>query len=289
VTGGTRQPAAFNRVVCLVDGSPDGLEALRQAATLRAPDGQLVGVVPLDLGLAAEAGFEATHAAAQLEEEAEQARDDAAAALEGIPSAEVEIASGRPAAALRAVAEHRRADLLAIGRHGSSRRRGLIAGSLVTEMIHEASCPVLVARAPAAGEPWVPRTLTVGIDGSDCSLDALGVARALGERLAARVRLLAAMGGKRIDADELGRLGDVEFDERRPVDALVAASEGSDLVVVGCRGLHGLASLGSVSERVAHRAVSPVLVVRRGASHGQELRARVADGPDPASPSPAGE
>lgn len=279
MTEGTRQPAEFSRVVCFVDGSPDGLEALRQAAALRAPEGELVGVVALDLGLAAEAGFEATHAAAQLEEEAEQARDDAAAALEGIPSAEVEIVSGRPAAALRAVAEHRRADLLAIGRHGSSRRRGLIVGSLVTEMIHEAPCPVLVTRPPAGGGPWVPRTLTVGIDGSDCSLDALGVARALGERLGARVRLLAATGGKRIDADELGRLGDVELDERRPVDALVAASEGSDLVVVGCRGLHGLASLGSVSERVAHRAVNSVLVVRGGASHGQELRAGIADGP----------
>jgi nucleotide-binding universal stress UspA family protein len=279
VTGNTRQPAAFDRVLCFVDGSPDGLEALRQAAALRAPGGELIGVVPLDLGLAAEAGFEATHAAAQLEEEAEQARDDAAAALEGIPSAEVKIVSGRPGAALRAVAEHRRADLLAIGRHGSSRRRGLIAGSLVTEMIHEAPCPVLVTRAPAEGEPWVPHTLTVGIDGSDCSLDALGVARALGERLGARVRLLAATGGKRIDADELGRLGDVELDERRPVDALVAASEGSDLVVVGCRGLHGLASLGSVSERVAHRAVNSVLVVRGGASHGQELRGGIADGP----------
>jgi nucleotide-binding universal stress UspA family protein len=278
VTEGTRQLAEFNRVVCFVDGSPDGLEALRQAAVLRPPDGELVGVVPLDLGVAAEAGFEATHAAAQLEEEAEQARDDAAAALEGIPSAEVEIVSGRPAAALLAVAEHRHADLLAIGRHGSSRRRGLIVGSLVTEMIHEAPCPVLVTRPPAGGGPWVPRTLTVGIDGSDCSLDALGVARALGERLGVRVRLLAATGGKRIDADELGSLGDVELDERRPVDALVAASEGSDLVVVGCRGLHGLASLGSVSERVAHRAVNSVLVVRGGASHGQELRAGIADG-----------
>jgi nucleotide-binding universal stress UspA family protein len=265
--GGARQPAPFNRVVCFLDGSTDGLEALRQAAALRAPDGELVGVVPLDLGLAAEAGFEATHAAAQLEEEAEQARDDAAAVLEGIPSAEVEIVPGRPAAALRTVTEQRRADLLTIGRHGSSRRRGLIVGSLVTEMIHDAPCPVLVARAPAGGGPWVPRTLTVGIDGSDCSLEALAVGRALGERLGARVRLLAATGGKRIDADELGRLGDVELDERRPVDALVAASERSDLVVVGCRGLHGLASLGSVSERVAHRAASPVLVVRGGASH----------------------
>ena len=280
MTGDTRHPAAFNRVVCFVDGSPDGLEALRQAVTLRAPNGELVGVVPLDLGLAAEAGFQATHAAAQLEEEAEQARDAAAAALEGTPSAEVEIVSGRPAAALRAVAEHRRADLLAIGRHGSSRRRGLIVGSLVTEMIHEAPCPVLVTRAPAGGEPWMPRTLTVGIDGSDCSLDALGVARALGERFGARVRVVAATGGKRIDADELGRLGDVELDERRPVDALVAASEGSDLVIVGCRGLHGLASLGSVSERVAHRAVSPVLVVRRPREpRTGAARARIADRP----------
>ena len=289
MTGGTEVPAAFTRVVCFVDGSPDGLEALRQGATLRAPDGDLVGVVPLDLGLAAEAGFEATHAAAQLEEEAEQAREDAAAALEGIPSAEVAIVSGRPAAAVRAVAEHRRADLLVIGRHGSSRRRGLLVGSLVTEMIHEAPCPVLVTRTPAGGEPWVPRTLTVGIDGSDCSLVALGVARALGERLGARVRVLAATGGKRIDADQLRRLGDVELDRRRPVDALVAASEGSDLVIVGCRGLHGLASLGSVSERVAHRAVSPVLVVRRRASHGQEPREESRTSPDPASPSPAGE
>jgi len=265
--GETRQPAAFNRVVCFVDGSPDGLETLRQAAALRAPDGELVGVVALDLGLAAEAGFEATHAAAQLEEEAEQARDDAAAVLAEIPSAEVEIVAGRPPAALRAVVEHRRADLLAVGRHGSSRRRGLIVGSLVTEMIHDAPCPVLVARAPAGGGPWVPRTVTVGIDGSDCSLEALAVGRALGERLGARVRLLAAKGGKRIDADELGKLGVVVLDERRPVEALVAASERTDLVVVGCRGLHGLASLGSVSERVAHRAVSPVLVVRGAASH----------------------
>lgn len=272
MTGATRQPAEFERVVCFVDGSPDGLEALRQAATLRAPGGELVGVVPLDLGLAAEAGFEAAHAAAQLEEEAEQAREDAVAALEGIPSVEIEIVAGRPAAALRAVAEHRRADLLAIGRHGSSRRRGLILGSLVTEMIHEAPSPVLVTRAPAGGEPWVPRTLTVGIDGSDCSLDALGVAHALGERFGARVRVLAAAGGKRIDVDELGKLGDVEVDERRPVDALAAASESSDLVIVGCRGLHGLASLGSVSERVAHRAASTVLVVRRHAGHGRAER-----------------
>jgi nucleotide-binding universal stress UspA family protein len=54
--------------------------------------------------------------------------------------------------------------------------------------------------------------------------------------------------------------------ERRPgnhpVDLLVAAAEDADLIVVGSRGLHGIASLGSVSERVAHHARCSVLVVR---------------------------
>ena len=44
--------------------------------------------------------------------------------------------------------------------------------------------------------------------------------------------------------------------------ALTAASAGADLIVLGSRGLHGLKSLGSVSERVAHRAPCSTLIVR---------------------------
>ena len=65
----------------------------------------------------------------------------------------------------------------------------------------------------------------------------------------------------------VGEVRDVQgldFDERKPVDALVEASKASDLVIVGSRGLHGLESLGSVSERVAHQASCSVLVVREG-------------------------
>ncbi len=47
-----------------------------------------------------------------------------------------------------------------------------------------------------------------------------------------------------------------------PARALVGASGIVDLVVVGSRGPHGLKALGSVSERVAHQALSSVLVVR---------------------------
>jgi nucleotide-binding universal stress UspA family protein len=57
-----------------------------------------------------------------------------------------------------------------------------------------------------------------------------------------------------------------EIDER-PVDALQKASADVDLLIVGSRGLHGARALGSVSERIAHRAGCSVLVVR-----GPELR-----------------
>jgi nucleotide-binding universal stress UspA family protein len=266
---------AFKSIVCLVDDSPAGLEALRQAAVVAAPQGELLGVVACDLGVAAEAGFEAKRAARQLQEEALQARDAASAVLRGHPSASVEIVDARPAQALLGVAKSRSADLLVLGTQRRTRHRGIIMGSLITEIIHRTSCPVLVARGTAAGEPWAPRAITVGVDGSPNSLAAYDVARALGQRLDAAVGAVAATGGKRIDPEAIGALPGVEWSERRPVDALVTASEHSDLLVVGCRGLHGLASLGSVSERVAHRAACSVLVIchERAASHGLHLRA----------------
>jgi nucleotide-binding universal stress UspA family protein len=50
---------------------------------------------------------------------------------------------------------------------------------------------------------------------------------------------------------------------------LVEAAAGADLLVVGSRGLHGLRALGSVSERVAHRASCSTLVVRSAKAEAQ--------------------
>ena len=102
----------------------------------------------------------------------------------------------------------------------------------------------------------------VGIDGSTHSRKALSAALNLAHGLDVPLRLIAATGGKPVTINGLRDVGDVEWDERKPLDALLAASHESDVVVVGSRGLHGIAALGSVSERLAHRAHSSVLVVR---------------------------
>ena len=74
--------------------------------------------------------------------------------------------------------------------------------------------------------------------------------------------MLAATGGKAVAFDGLRRVEDLDWNEQPPVDALVAASRATDLVVLGSRGLHGVSALGRVSERVAHQAASSILVVR---------------------------
>jgi nucleotide-binding universal stress UspA family protein len=58
------------------------------------------------------------------------------------------------------------------------------------------------------------------------------------------------------------RAADVEETTRGAVDVLVEASKTAGLVVVGSRGMTGVKALGSVSERVGHRARSSVLVIR---------------------------
>lgn len=246
----------FGCVVCGVDGSRAGEEAVRQGAALCDDAGHMVLISVT------------TSAAAAHPEAAVMMREQAAAALESAsrlvgahPSEQHEL-EGDAVAGLLATVERVGGSLLAVGSHGSGRVAGILAGSVATGLLHRARCSVLIARPPDADERFASRVV-VGLDGSTASMRALSVAEHLSDRLGATLSIVAAAGA----ALDLGELpaqttARVRVDEHDPVDALLAAADDADLVVVGSRGLTGLHAIRSVSERLAHRARASVLVVR---------------------------
>ena len=251
----------FDRIVVGVDGSDFGFEALQQALVLRAPTGTLRAVTALEEAVASQVGFLAPSAAAQIEEEAQLAYEKAVERLDDQPFCTARLVRGEPIAALLSACSEEGATLVAVGGRHRSRTAGLLLSGVATVILHDAPCSVLFAH-PQWGERWYPQRILVGVDGSPLSLAALAAADELVERLGSTVRVLAATGGKRIAMDEPWAERVDEWAPGHPVVNLIDASIQADLVVVGSRGLHGLRSLGSVSERVAHRAHCSVLLVR---------------------------
>jgi nucleotide-binding universal stress UspA family protein len=253
--------AVFGRVLCGVDGSEHGLEAVRQAALVLAPGGRLVLASVCESHLALRAGVHVVQTRRDLEAAAHRALAQAQALA---PEADLRLVRGRANHTLLELAAAEAAGLVAVGSQGFGRGVGIALGSLPTRLLHDAPCAVLVARARTDGEARrLSRGIAAGIDGSPASLAAAAAAADLGRRLDVPVRYLVASGGKPVDVDGLAATSyELEFTPWRPVEALVGVSNFVDAVVVGSRGLHGVAALGSVSERVAHRARSSVLVVR---------------------------
>ena len=254
----------FDHIIVGVDASDYGFEALQQALVLRPVDGTLCAVTVLEDHLAAGTGFDASWVAADMAAEAERTRMRAAALLEGQASCEARVVRGRLLSTLMQLCQSEQAALVAVGGRHRSRAAGILLGSVATSLLHDAPCSVLLAR-PHWGEPWKPERILVGIDGSEESLVALASAEDLAERLGSVVTVLAATGGKPIDPDQdwARRVG--TWASGHPVGALLDESIHADLVIVGSRGKHGLGALGSVSERVAHKARCSVLVIRPAA------------------------
>jgi nucleotide-binding universal stress UspA family protein len=252
----------FDRILCGVDGSPAGDEALRQAVILRTPEGSVFGVVVSNPIEVIHAGFQAPHAAAQIAADAERILASARQTLASVSTAEARLVEGRTVPVLHDLVERERATLLAVGSHGGRRAVGIALGGVATTMLHEAPCPVLVART-ASTPGRFPSSIALGVDGSPASEAAAAAAFELRDRFGATVRPVVAAGGKGVDSESVRRIvGEVVSEPRPPVEALVAASQEADLLIVGSRGLHGVRALGSVSERIAHQAGCSVLVVR---------------------------
>jgi nucleotide-binding universal stress UspA family protein len=231
--------SVFASVLVGVDGSEEGLEAVRQAAALVAPAGVVAVLGVVETALAARAGFDAPRVAAELRRDGERALK-AAGDLLGA-DATCRLVEGAPVPVLRSEAAATGATLLALGTHGHRRLTEILIGGVAGELLHAAPCSVLIARRPRHERPF-PSVLVVGDDGSPHAAAALAAAQELAARTGASVRVVRA--------------------DSEPVEVLVEASDDADLLFVGSRGLHGVRALGSVSERVAHEARCSVVVVR---------------------------
>lgn len=249
----------FDRVLVGIDGSPEALEAARQAAWVLNPDGSLtlltawslepplVTIPPDDAsdGAAARLAAETAARAAELEH----------------PSARSLVMHGMPGQALIEEIDRSQATLVAVGSHGTGRATGILVGSTATRLVHEAPCSVLIARGSGG---TVARRIAVGVDGSPESAAAYAAARHLAEKSDADLTVVVAEADELLDLAAVSQVAGDGFHviPDAPTRVLAAASADTDLLVVGSRGLRGLKALGSVSERVAHRADCSVLIVR---------------------------
>lgn len=250
--------AIFDRILCGVDGTPESMEAVRQAERLRSVDGALRLAAVMEINTAVHAGFAMSRVLQELEAAAE---DGLRRAADEVRPSSSHLLAGEPAPSLLEEVEQTKATLVAVGPRGHSRAAGMLLGGVAARLLHEAPCSVLLARPPQFGE--FPSSIIVGVDGSQESLAAAAVAQSIAERFSSEYLIVAATGGKRIDLAPIQALSPYFVtDPGRPAEALTELSKEADLLVVGSRGLHGPRALGSVSERVGHRASSSVLVVR---------------------------
>ncbi len=269
----------FQSVVCGIDGTREAFEAARQAARITGPGGRLVLVaathlldaisgrwgpelIVRDILRGPEGDLAELHDAVGA-----MARDSLAWAQRqagDAVSVETRLVSGRAWEELRNEAARTGASLIAVGAHGGRRLTGAALGSVATMLLHDAPASVLLARTPFDPGAF-PSRVVVGFDGSESSMRALSVAARLCDDPVRSLTVVTATLDVGIDLDELVHRAaphQVSVDRHRPVEALVDAASRADLLVVGSRGVGGVRALGSVSERVAHRAASSVLVVR---------------------------
>ena len=262
-------PPAFGRIVCGLDGSRSSHIAAEQAIALSGPSTALVFVCVRDIR-----GAGATRQTSISGERAETALAEAvhAASEAGIDAA-AEILPGQdPRSVL--LEEASRSDLLVVASHGGSRAGGIALGSTATAAVHRAHVPVLVARQPPEKVAF-PERILVATDGSPDAARAVELAARIGHCHRATLYLLSVDAARHGHAHQVaaeivdlraalgGRPAVIRASGKADESILeTAASESVALVIVGSRGLSGARALGSVSERVAHRAPCSVLVAR---------------------------
>jgi nucleotide-binding universal stress UspA family protein len=279
----SEQPRGFGRILAGTDGSERAEEAVGRAAQLASVTG-----APLDLVYVIDTSRPHDDAEVEPKAEAVLQRAEAIASSTGSVSASTRVVAGDPAEALVEEATDHAVDAICVGPDTGLLGGRVRIGRVAAHVLRHAPCSVLVGRE--AGSTF-PVNILCGVDGSNTSIETAGLAARIAVASGAELRLQNVVpvfeGDERewtLDDDEpdpteiesaaqvARAAGARPIRERalgRPEYAIpeAAARARSDLVVVGSRGLSGVARvlLGSVSEYVATHANCSVLVVRPGA------------------------
>ncbi|WP_412538484.1 universal stress protein [Longispora sp. K20-0274] len=272
----TQQPS----VVVGVDGSASSLAAVALAAReahLRNAPLRILSAVPAMGGTVSY-------------EEAQRSLTQARYTVAGHRDITTDVMTGGPAAVLIAAGQD--AQLLVVGHRGRGGFKGLLAGSVATQVAEYAGCPVMIARdGPQLHTPEYPRLpVYLGVDIADSAVAACafafteaalrGVAlhalhawtgHTRGDRpppvfdrehdRAART-LAAHLAPVRARYPDVDVYHEVALEPART--ALISASCRAGLVVVGSHGPAGLTGIriGSVSQALIRRAHCPVVIAQ---------------------------
>jgi nucleotide-binding universal stress UspA family protein len=260
-------PAPFPSVLCGVDSDPASTVAVRQAIALATPGATFHFIA-----------VSTTHSLPRFrKEELLGSLDEAGELARGAGiAASTELIEERTVLDLLLPAsEHH--DLLVVGSRSRSRASGILLGSTAGGAAHETQRQLLVAREPPApgrfpgailfasdGSPgsWAPARAAAAIAASFNS--ALEVVHVVDRIHAERLAVLEAQ------VAEIREVTGAEPGLKKPpghsTEVIIEAARErrSSLIVCGRRGLHGLRALGSVSERVVHRAPCSVLLIQTG-------------------------
>jgi nucleotide-binding universal stress UspA family protein len=294
------------KVLLAIDGSDASMSAVAATAALPLPPGSTVEVVSvIPDSFAPEGAVWPNVVRIDPPTDHDRIYDDVSRRLLDIAdrlrgedrTVEVRVLEGRPATQIVAEAERFSADLIVMGARGLSAVRRLLLGSVSSEVVDHAPCPVLVARhakvdrvllatdgSPSAGDatefiadsglfagsqiriisvgnPGMPWWVGVTpVDGMT-SIDIYADEAEASERHARHVSDEAAerLGELHVSGTNAIRDGDV-------VSAILRDAKGwnADLIVMGARNMGTMHRwlVGSVSRSVLHLADASVLIVR---------------------------
>ena len=192
-------------------------------------------------------------------------------------SASIEIGSDRQSAANVLLPLSERHDLLVLGTHGRSRAAGIMLVGTASKAAHVTHRPLLIAREPP-GQDRFPTHLIVASDGSPGSWAPMRVGARVATAFNSKLEVVHVVDRShperhRLIEDQIAEIGEMTGEEPalseprgHAAHEIIEAtqSKAPSMLICGRRGLSGIKALGSVSERVAHRAACSVLLVPTG-------------------------